>query len=90
MTEKRKTKEGFTRMWASHLAFIVRGPRGGPYTLCERYNKKRKLGVYHSLRTLERGIERHSDRLKGSAVADSAKSLTLPPKRRKTPVRPHR
>lgn len=54
-------------MYASHLALIVRG-RKGAFELRERYAKKRLIGRYRSVDTLERGIYRHNvrehDRLK--------------------------
>ncbi len=52
--------ERFVRMYANHLAFMVRGPYGGPYTLVERYGDKRKLGPYRSVDALERAIERYA------------------------------
>jgi hypothetical protein len=66
MAEGRQTKEGFTRMWATHSALLVRGPRGGPFTLVERYGKKRKLGIYRSVQALKRGIAQHNARARHS------------------------
>lgn len=47
------------RRYASHLALQVRGPKGGPFTLEEKYGppygtKRRVGGPYHSVDALER------------------------------------
>jgi hypothetical protein len=41
---------------------MVRG-NSGAFKLVERYDKKREIGTYRSVATLERGIERYGDRL---------------------------
>ena len=57
------TREQRARAGASHLALMTRGPRGGPFVLFERYGKKRKIGTYRSVATLERGIMRQLDKM---------------------------
>jgi hypothetical protein len=61
-TDKR-TWERFLRNYAAHLACVVRGPFGGPYTLHKRYGDKCKIGGYRSVATLKLRIERWGDRL---------------------------
>jgi hypothetical protein len=60
------------RMYAYHMALIVRGGSGEPFTLSERYNeppiyKKRLIGTYRSVKTLFRGIERYNHRMTDEA-----------------------
>jgi hypothetical protein len=56
-------------MYANHLALMVRGS-GGAFKLMERRNnmrgsvgKKREIGTYRSVDTLERGIARYGERI---------------------------
>jgi hypothetical protein len=56
-------------MYANHLALMVRGSNGA-FKLVERRNnmrgsvgKKRVIGTYRSVDTLERGIERYGERI---------------------------
>jgi hypothetical protein len=46
------------RLFAEHIALIVR-QQGDVLTLSERYNKKRKLGTYHSWPAVERALRRY-------------------------------
>jgi hypothetical protein len=56
------SSERSLRAYASHLALQTRGPKGGPFTLFEKYGGKRKVGgPYRSLAALERGIVRYGD-----------------------------
>ncbi|MET4372566.1 hypothetical protein ABIA99_005275 [Bradyrhizobium sp. LB12.1] len=57
------TREQKVRAYASHLALRVRGGNGEPFKLAERYGKKRFVGTYRSLATLERGIQRYGERM---------------------------
>jgi hypothetical protein len=50
------------RMYAAHLALIVRGGKGS-FELRERYERKRLIGRYRSAKTLYRGLERYNARL---------------------------
>jgi hypothetical protein len=54
-------KERNARMYAAHLSLIVRGSVGA-FELSERYGpphgKKRKIGMYRTVKTLEAGILR--------------------------------
>jgi hypothetical protein len=60
------TRERRVRMYANHLALMVRGSNGA-FKLVERYGKKRLIGTYRTVDTLERGIVRYGDReLNGS------------------------
>jgi len=59
------TRERRVRAYANHLALKVRGPRGGPFVLVERYDdvalyRKRTIGTYHSVDALERAVERYA------------------------------
>jgi hypothetical protein len=63
------TRERRVRMYANHLALMVRGSNGA-FKLVERPNnmrgsvgKKREIGTYRSVYTLERGIERYGERV---------------------------
>jgi hypothetical protein len=56
------TRERRVRMYANHLALMVRGSKGGPFKLVERYYKKRQIGTYRTVDTLERGIVRYGER----------------------------
>ena len=57
------SSERSVRAYASHLALKTCGPKGGPFTLWEKYGDKRKVGgPYRSVAALERGIERYGDR----------------------------
>ncbi len=53
-------------MYAAHLSLIVRGSVG-VFELSERYGpphgKKRKIGTYRTVKTLEAGILRHNNRM---------------------------
>jgi hypothetical protein len=56
-------------MYANHLALMVRGGAGA-FKLMERPNnmrgsvgKKREIGTYRTVATLERGIERYGERV---------------------------
>ena len=56
-------------MYANHLALMVRGSDGA-FKLVERRNnmrgsigKKREIGTYRSVASLERGIERYNERM---------------------------
>jgi len=56
-------------MYANHLALTVRGSDGS-FKLVERRNnmrgsigKKRQIGTYRSVETLERGIKRYGERI---------------------------
>jgi hypothetical protein len=55
------TRERRVRMYANHLALMVRGGNGA-FKLVERYGRKRVIGTYRSVDTLERGIERYGER----------------------------
>ncbi len=55
----KKTLEQRVRGYAEYVALRVRGPKGGPFTLEEKYGPKRRLGgPYHSLAALTRDISR--------------------------------
>lgn len=55
----KKTLEQRVRGYAEYVALRVRGPKGGPFTLEEKYGPKRRLGgPYHSLAALMRDISR--------------------------------
>ena len=56
------TREQKVRMYANHLGLMVRGSDGA-FKLVERYDKKREIGTYRSVDTLERGIERYGERI---------------------------
>lgn len=56
------TRERNVRMYANHLGLMVRGSNGA-FRLVERYGKKREIGTYRSVDTLERGIKRFGDRV---------------------------
>jgi hypothetical protein len=56
------TREQRVRALGRHVALITRGPRGGPFKLAERYDRKRKLGTYRTVAALERAIDRYLDR----------------------------
>jgi hypothetical protein len=56
------TREQRIRAYANHLGLIIY-KRGDVFTLIERYDAKRRIGTYHSLATLERGIERYRQRV---------------------------
>jgi len=55
------SRERRVRMYANHLGLIVRGSDGA-FQLVERYDEKREIGMYHSVDTLERGIEQYGER----------------------------
>jgi hypothetical protein len=57
-------------MYANHLGLIVRGGNGA-FKLVERYDKKREIGTYHSVDTLERGIERYGERKRNCVKSDA-------------------
>jgi len=61
------SRERKARMYAAHLALIVRGGVG-EFKLSERYRKKALIGTYRSVGTLERAIERHNARLLSGEV----------------------
>jgi len=67
------TREQRTRAYGRHLGCMTRGARGGPFTLIERYDRKRQIGVYRSVAALERGIERYGDRLLREMDREEAK-----------------
>ena len=56
------TRERRVRMYADHFGLTVRGSNGA-FKLMERYDKKREIGTYRSVATLERGIERYGRRM---------------------------
>jgi hypothetical protein len=56
------TRERKVRAYANHLGLMVRGG-DGVFKLVERHDKKREIGTYRSVDTLEHGIERYSDRM---------------------------
>jgi hypothetical protein len=56
------TREQRVRLYANHLGLTVRGGNGA-FKLVERYGKKREIGTYRSVDTLERGIERYGERV---------------------------
>jgi hypothetical protein len=56
------TREQRVRACGSHIGLITRGPKGGPFVLLERYNKKRRIGTFRTLAALDRAIDRHMDR----------------------------
>lgn len=56
------TRERRVRMYANYLGLMVRGSTGA-FKLVERYDKKREIGTYRSVDTLERGIARYGDRM---------------------------
>jgi hypothetical protein len=55
------TRERKVRMYANHLALMVRGSAPA-FTLVERYDKKRVIGTYRTVDTLERGIALYGER----------------------------
>ena len=55
------TRERRVRMYANHLALMVRGTNCA-FKLVERYGKKRAIGTYRTVDTLERGIARYGER----------------------------
>lgn len=57
MTPAERKHRFRARKYADHLGLIVRC-EDGVFTLVERYGKKRVVGSYRSVRTLERGITR--------------------------------
>jgi len=56
------TRERRVRLYSNHLGLTVRGGNGA-FKLVERYGKKREIGTYRSVDTLERGIERYGERV---------------------------
>ena len=57
----KKTLEQRVRGYADYVALRVWGPKGGPFTLEEKYGPKRRLGgPYHSLAALTRDISRRA------------------------------
>jgi hypothetical protein len=54
---------------------MVRGSEGA-FRLVERYGKKREIGTYRTIATLERGIERYGKR----TLRELAREGILPPK----------
>jgi hypothetical protein len=52
------TREQEVRLCANHLALVVWGGVGA-FTLVERDARKRVVGRYRTVDTLERGIERY-------------------------------
>ena len=54
------TGEQEVRLYANHLALVVWGGVGA-FTLVERDARKRVVGRYRTVDTLERGIERYGE-----------------------------
>ncbi|MBR1154808.1 hypothetical protein [Bradyrhizobium sp. JYMT SZCCT0428] len=66
-------------MYANHLALMVRGSEGA-FQLVERRNnmrstvgKKREIGTYRSIDTLERGIKRYGERILSAGLKAKGK-----------------
>ena len=60
--QRQRAREREARLHAQHIALRV-SKHDGVYSLSERYGAKQKLGTYHSVAALRRGIWRHHNRM---------------------------
>jgi hypothetical protein len=58
------TREQRIRNWANGIGCKVLGPKGGPFTLVERYGGKNFIGNFNSIDDLEFGIEKYGERMR--------------------------